>query len=152
MLKEADKKDIVSVVYEAHLHGYTSTVVGPPDISNVADALERRYLAFGKTNTLGFSTIIKRRDTNEIAAVCIAGIYPDSLNEFSTIHQVSVLPKYRRKGLAQAMILNTINHAYEKSLVITLVVKDGNPAKELYSKLGFAAGCGYGDYLLEYDE
>lgn len=152
VLKESDKKEIVSVVYEAHLHGYTSTVVGPPDINNVADALERRYVAFAKTNTLGFSTIIKRRDTNEIAAVCIAGIYPDSLNGFATIHQVSVLPQYRKKGLAQAMILNSINCAHEKSPVITLGVMDGNPAKELYTQLGFIAGCGYSDYLLGYDE
>lgn len=152
MLKEADKKSIVSVVYQAHLHGYTSTVTGPPEISSVADALERRYRAFAETDTLGFSTIIKNRYTNEIAAVCIAGIYPDSLNNFSTIHQVSVLPEYRRKGFAQAMILNTINLASEKSPVITLGVMDGNPAKKLYTKLGFVAGCGYGDYLLEYDE
>lgn len=147
--KETDKNEIVSVVYEAHLHGYTSTVEGPPDIDNVAETLERRYTAFAKTNSLGFSTIIKSRDTNEIAAVCITGIYPDSSNEFATIHQVSVLPKYRRKGLAQAMILNSVNLAYEKSPVITLGVLDGNPAKEIYSKLGFIAGCGYGDYLLE---
>lgn len=147
VLKEDDKKDIVSVVYQAHLHGYTSTVMGPPDINIVADALERRYKAFSKTDTLGFCTIIKSCDTDKIAAVCIAGIYPDSSNNFSTIHQVSVLPEYRRNGLAQAMILNTINLAHEISPVITLGVMDGNPAKELYSKLGFTAGCGYCDYI-----
>lgn len=150
VLKETDKEEIVSVVYQAHLHGYTSTVTGPPDVSDVADALERRYRAFAETDTLGFSTIVKNCDTDKIAAVCITGIYPDSSNYFSTIHQVSVLPEYRRRGLAQAMILNSINLAHEKSPVITLGVMDGNPAKELYSKLGFVAGCGYSDYSLEY--
>lgn len=152
VLKDVDKEEIVSVVYQAHLHGYTSTVTGPPDVNEVADALERRYRAFAETDTLGFSTIIKNRDTDKIAAVCVTGIYPDSPNHFSTIHQVSVLPEYRRRGLAQAMILNSINLAHEKSPVITLGVMDGNPAKELYSKLGFAAGCGYSDYILEYSK
>lgn len=140
---EIDKNEIIRVVYEAHLNGYTSTVYGKPDISNTEEAINRRFISFSKTTTLHFGTIVKTKDTNKIAAVCIAGIYPDSPNGFSTIHQVSVLPTYRRQGLAQAMLLNSIGAAHATSPVIGLGVLVGNPAELLYQKLGFVAGPAY---------
>lgn len=140
---EADKNEIIQVVYEAHLNGYTSTVYGKPDISDIEEAINRRFNSFSQTNTLHFGTIVKTKDTNQIAAVCIAGIYPDSKNSFSTIHQVSVLPTYRKKGLAKTMILNSINTAHKTSPVIGLGVLIGNPAELLYQKLGFISGPAY---------
>lgn len=140
---EIDKNEIIHVVHEAHLNGYTSTVYGNPDISDIQEAINRRFVSFSQTNSLHFGTIVKTKDTNKIAAVCIAGIYPDSPNDFSTIHQVSVLATHRRQGLAQAMILNSINTAHMTSPVIGLGVLVGNPAELLYQKLGFAAGPAY---------
>lgn len=146
---EIDKSEIINVVYEAHLNGYTSTVYGKPDISNTAEAINRRFISFSQTSTLHFGTIVKTIDTNKIAAVCIAGIYPDSSNSFSTIHQVSVLPAHRKQGLAQAMILNSINTAHMTSPVIGLGVLVGNPAELLYQKLGFTAGPAYFNLIYE---
>lgn len=140
---ENDMKEIIHVVYEAHLNGYTSIIYGKPVISDIEEAINRRFISFSQTNTLHFGTIAKSKDTNKIAAVCLAGIYPDSPNAFSTIHQVSVLPAHRRQGLAQAMILNSINSAHMTSPVIGLGVLAGNPAELLYQKLGFAAGPAY---------
>lgn len=138
-----DKNEIIRVVYEAHLNEYTSTVYGKPDISDIEEAINRRFISFSQTNTLHFGTIVKTKDTNKIIAVCIAGIYPDSSNNFSTIHQVSVLPAYRKQGIAQAMIMNSINTAHMISPVIGLGVLVGNPAELLYQKLGFIAGPEY---------
>jgi ribosomal protein S18 acetylase RimI-like enzyme len=141
--RKIDKNEIIRVVYEAHLNGYTSTVYGEPHISYIEETINRRFISFSQTNTLHFGTIVKTKDTNKIAAVCIAGIYPDSPNDFSTIHQVSVLPTYRKQGLAQAMILNSINAAHMSSPVIGLGVLVGNPAELLYQKLGFIGGPAY---------
>lgn len=146
---EADKNEIIRVVYKAHLNGYTSTVYGKPDISNIEEAINRRFISFSQTNTLHFGTIVKTKDTNKIAAVCIAGIYPDSPNDFATIHQVSVLPAYRKQGIAQAMILNSINTAHRISPVIGLGVLVGNPAELLYQKLGFIGGPAYFNLIFE---
>jgi ribosomal protein S18 acetylase RimI-like enzyme len=140
---EIDKDEIISVVYEAHLNRYTSTVYGKPNISDIEEAINRRFISFSLTNSLHFGTIVKNKDTNKITAVCIAGIYPDSQNGFSTIHQVSVLPAYRRQDLAEAMILNSINTAHLSSPVIGLGVLVGNPAEVLYKQLGFIAGPAY---------
>lgn len=145
---EIDKDEIVHVVYEAHLNGYTSTVYGKPHISDIKEAISRRFISFAQTNTLYFGTIVKNKDTNKIAAVCIAGIYPESKNDFSTIHQVSVLQEYRKQGIAQAMIMNSINNAHIISPVIGLGVLVGNPAELLYQKLGFISGPAY--YSLTY--
>ena len=140
-----DRDEIVKTVYQAHLHGYTTTVDGVPDINDFAEAVDRRFVSFSQTNTLHFGTIIKMKDSNRITAVCLAGIYPDSANHFSTIYQVSVIPQYRRKGLAKAMILNSINTAYKVSPVIGLGVMVGNPAELLYNEIGFISGCEYYD-------
>lgn len=150
---ESDKNEIIHVVYEAHLNGYTSTVYGKPCISDIEKEINRRFISFSQSNTLHFGTIVKVKDTNKIIAVCIAGIYPDSQNNsstkfFSTIHQVSVLPAYRKQGIAQAMIMNSINTAHVISPVIGLGVLVGNPAELLYQKLGFISGPSY--FYLEY--
>jgi ribosomal protein S18 acetylase RimI-like enzyme len=140
---EIDRDEIVRVVYDAHLNGHTSTVYGKPNFTDIEEAISRRFISFSQTNTLHFGTIVKVKDTNKIAAVCIAGIYPDSQNNFSTIHQVSVLTAYRKQGLAKAMILNSINTAHRTSSVIGLGVLVGNPAELLYQKLGFVSGPAY---------
>jgi ribosomal protein S18 acetylase RimI-like enzyme len=147
---EADRNEVIGVVYEAHLNGYTSTVYGKPDISDIEEAINRRFISFSQTDTLHFGTLAKSKETNKIAAVCIAGIYPDSRNSFSTIHQVSVLPAYRKQGLAKAMILNSINAAHMTSPAIGLGVLVGNPAEVLYEKLGFISGPAY--FNLEYSK
>ena len=53
-----DKNEIIQVIYEAHLNGYTSTVYGKPHISNVEEAINRRFISFSQTNSLHFGTII----------------------------------------------------------------------------------------------
>ena len=134
-----DKKEIIQAVYEAHAAGYTSTV-WKPDKNEIQSAINRRFVSFTQTNTLYMSTLAKHCENNEIAGVCIAGIYPDSANKFSTIHQVSVRPQFRRRGIAEAMMLNSIDKANSVSPVITLGVMVGNPAELLYNKIGFLGG------------
>ncbi|WP_160687634.1 GNAT family N-acetyltransferase [Clostridium sp. C2-6-12] len=148
--KEIDKDEIIQVVYEAHLNGHTFKVYGDPGISYTEGEINRRFVLFSQTNTLHFGTIVKTKDTNKIIAVCIAGIYPDSQNNFSTINQVSVLPEYRRQGIAQAMMMNSINIAHTISPVIGLGVLVGNPAELLYKKLGFIEGPPY--FSLTYEK
>jgi ribosomal protein S18 acetylase RimI-like enzyme len=144
---ENDKQEIIQAVYEAHSAGYTSTVE-KPDKNEIKKAINRRYVSFIQTESLYMSTLVKHKESNELAGVCIAGIYPDSANNFSTIHQVSVRPKYRRLGIAEAMMLNSIGKASSISPVITLGVMVGNPAELLYSKVGFVKGPEYSE--LEY--
>ena len=152
---EVDKNEIIRVVYEAHLKGYTSTVYGKPVLSNIEEQINRRFSSFSETNTLHFGTIVKVKDTEEIIAVCVAGIYPtsqsnSSTKDFSTIYQVSVLPSFRKQGIAEAMIMNTINTAHRISPIIGLGVLAGNPAEVLYQKLGFISGPLY--FYLTYDK
>lgn len=139
--------EIVQVVYNAHANGYTTKVYGARSIREVEEAIRRRYDLFTGTHTWNQSVVAKRIDTNEIAGVCIAGVYPDSPNHFATIHQISVLPEYSGRGLATAMMLRSIHLAHRVSPVIGLQVLIGNPAEDLYRKLGFAAGPCFSDMI-----
>ena len=138
-----DLPEMASAVWQAHSSGYTSTVWGSPELSDVEQALQRRFNLFSQTHTWDCSVIARRKDTDAIAGVCIAGIYPDSPDHFSTIHQVSVLPDCRRQGIAEAMMRHCIGILYSVSPVVCLGVLVGNPAESLYRKLGFAAGPEY---------
>jgi ribosomal protein S18 acetylase RimI-like enzyme len=81
--------------------------------------------------------------------VCIAGIYPDSqaysTSKFATIQQISVKPEYRRKGIAKAMMLRSINDASNISPAMTLGVLKNNPAEKLYNEVGFRTGDSYSE-------
>lgn len=143
--KEKDIPEIVQVVYNSHVHDITAKTYGEPDISDVEKTIKRRFVSFSQTNTLHLSTVAKEKETSKIVGVCIAGIYPDSPNNFSTIHQVSVLPHYRRQGIAEMMMTNSISTAHSVSPVIGLGVLVGNPAENLYSKLGFLAAPSYAE-------
>jgi len=93
--------------------------------------------------------VVKEKSTNRIVGVCIAGMYPDVPNSFSTIHQVAVHPVYQHKGIASAMIQHVVDAAHKRSPVIFLGVLIGNPAERLYRKLGFRRGPVYSDFLVE---
>ena len=137
-----DKQEIIQVIYEAHSAGFNFTGLESDkyEKNEIQDAINRRYDLFTQTNTLHISTLAKHNESNEIAGVCIAGIYPDSPNKFSVAHQVSVRPQFRRRGIAEAMMLNSIDKASSVSPVITLGVTVGNPAELLYNKIGFLGG------------
>ena len=137
--RETDIPEIVHVVYNSHVHDITAQTYGEHTISDVEIAIKRRFVSFSQTNTLQLSIVAKEKITSKIVGVCMAGIYPDSTNNFSTIHQVSVLPHYRRQGIAEMMMIQTISIAHSVSPVMGLGVLVGNPAEYLYRKLGFIA-------------
>ncbi len=144
---EEDLPEIASVAHQAHCAGYAAAVWGAPDIAVTQREIARRFEAFSQTSTWDMSVVAKCTDTHEIVGVCIAGIYPDSADNFSTIHQVSVLPQYQRRGIAAAMMGYSISAAHRVSPVITLGVLIGNPAEHLYRKLGFAPGPSYNNLI-----
>ena len=147
-MMKMDKEEIVNVIYEAHATGDTS-IVWEPDIDEIETAVERRFESFSQTGTLYMSNIVKTKKHDEIVGVCIAGVYPDQENystkNFATIHQASVKPEYRRKGIAKAMIQKSINDAAAFSSVMTLGVLIGNQAEKLYKEIGFRPGASYSE-------
>jgi len=145
---ENDKQEIIQAVYEAHSSaGYITPE--QPDKNEITEAINRRWDYFTQTDTLHVSTLVKNSKTNEIAGICMAGIYPPvTPNCFSIIHQVSVRPQFRRQKIAESMMLNSIDKASSISQVTMLNVVVGNPAELLYSKIGFIGRPIY--YDLEY--
>lgn len=147
--REKDIPEIIQVVYNSHVHDITSKTYGEPNISYVENEIKRRLVSFSQTSTLNLSVVAIEKETSKIVGVCIAGIYPDSPNNFSTINQVSVLPQYRRQGVAEMMMTYSINTAHSVSPVIGLGVLVGNPAENLYRKLGFTAEPSFTDLIFK---
>lgn len=149
-LAEEDKEQVFTVIHEAHTEGYTSTVA-ERDMGEIREAIEKRFVSFRQTNTLYMSNVVRNRESREIVGVCIAGIYPCSesysTKNFAAIHQVSVKPEYRRKGIAKAMLLKSIHNANAISPVVILGVLVGNPAEKLYREIGFSEGPRYSELL-----
>lgn len=147
-LHKKDLGEVARTVYEAHREGYTSTVYGVRGLPELRETICGRYELFARTSSLHYTTLVRRKSTQSLVGVCMAGVYPDSPNRFATIHQVAVLPKCRGRGLAKAMILNTISTAHRESPVINLGVLVGNPAEKLYRDLGFRPGPEYSDWSI----
>jgi ribosomal protein S18 acetylase RimI-like enzyme len=53
------------------------------------------------------------------------------------IVQIQISPEYQGKGIGSKIIRNILEQAEGDGLDVTLSVLKGNPAKELYRKLGF---------------
>jgi len=152
-LTENDKPEMIDVIFEAHSAGYTKTVF-KPDTDEIKNAVERRFRLFGETETLYMGNVVRTKSGGAIAGVCIAGIYPCqsdySTKNFATIHQLSVKPEYRRRGIATAMIQKSINDAHPVSPVMTLGVLIGNPAEKMYESMGFKTGPVYSGLVVKY--
>ncbi|WJH33643.1 GNAT family N-acetyltransferase [Paenibacillus sp. CC-CFT747] len=79
------------------------------------------------------STVIRDNHTSSIAGVCLIG-----RNEgWPFLSYIAVLPSYRGKGLATAMIQHVLSRLHEQEPLLLLFLTEGNPAKNLYEKLGF---------------
>ena len=88
---------------------------------------------------------MKEKAAGQIVGACIAGINPKMVNRFSFIDDLFILPDFRRKGLAEAMLRHTISAAHKDTPAIKLHVLIGNPAESLYRKLGFVPGPSFTD-------
>lgn len=144
-----DIESIIQTIFEAHSAGYTATF-RTPNMDEIRTAVGKRLEAFAQTDSLHLSNLVKTRLDDRIIGVCLAGIYPDSANHFSTVHQLSIHPNYQKRGIGKAMLLRTIAQAVDLSPVITLGVMEGNLAENLYAGLGFKAGPTYHDLSIDY--
>jgi ribosomal protein S18 acetylase RimI-like enzyme len=75
-------------------------------------------------------------------AICFERYSTFSASPIFNIHDFAVSPKYRGKGIAQAMFQKIVEHSLQKKYKrITLEVrKDNIPARQLYQKQGVAPG------------
>ena len=75
-------------------------------------------------------------DGERMIAVCLMQPY----KSHATVRFVVTHPEYQRRGIAQQLMqygINTVKDDYE---YVTLAVTIGNPAKNLYHKMGFVSG------------
>lgn len=72
-------------------------------------------------------------------------------NRFAYITDLFVLPEHRGKGLAEAMLRNSVSMAQEYAPVVKLHVLTGNPSENLYRKNGFISAPSFTDMKYKAD-
>jgi ribosomal protein S18 acetylase RimI-like enzyme len=82
------------------------------------------------------SSLLYGRSSDDLAGACLvqAGAVLPSIN------WLAVAKKYRRRGLASAMIKKALTVLHEQYRWLKINVHAGNPAAALYHSLGFRSG------------
>lgn len=73
----------------------------------------------------------------EREAEAVGRLYLRSLPENLHIIDISLLPESRRKGIGGAIMQDILDHARELGKGVTIHVERNNPARALYTRLGF---------------
>lgn len=66
-------------------------------------------------------------------------LYTNEVENNIHIIDIALLPEYRNKGIGQSLLKQLIVKAKEQQKTISLQVIKSNPAKNLYTRLGFIA-------------
>ena len=74
-------------------------------------------------------------------------LYVARWNDELRIIDIALLPAYRRRGVASALIARLFEEAEGKSLPVRIHVERQNPARALYERLGFRQVADRGVYL-----
>lgn len=93
------------------------------------------------------SALLYENESGLAAAVCLVGLYKD----LPSINFVVTHPLYQKRGLATALINRAITHLYAQYPWVILRVTVGNPAENLYRKLGFAGETAVSTLILRRD-
>ena len=138
---EKDIDEIASVIESGYKGGIDYDIFGPSETGEAKKDVSYYFDAYQKTNTLYQSVSVTDVKANKIIGVCIAGRHPEENSEiYSFISDLTVLPDYRRKGIAEFMLNYAISNAEQTSQLIGLCVTVGNYAENLYKHCGFLGG------------
>ncbi len=100
------------------------------DIRYVLDVYRHRNL----------SVYVTEDGSGEAVGVCLAGVGEKMPLGFAEIAEIGVLPAHRGTGIAEFMLRHVKRQTRSFSDVIKLCVTAGNPAANLYRKVGFQGG------------
>ena len=67
----------------------------------------------------------------------IGRLYLDRRAEEIRIVDIALLPKYRNQGIGSRLLMDVLDEAREKALLVRIHVEQNNPALALYQRLGF---------------
>lgn len=135
MTKQAE--EIGNVVIKGYKGGICNEINGAATLKSAIDDVIDVLNIYSSTN---FSHIIAEKASNQIVAICLAGIGRNYTHNYTEIADICVLPEFRGIGLAKYMIGRVITDAYGTSPFVKLFVYVGNNAEYLYHKMGFIPG------------
>lgn len=145
----SDAPQIGKLFFESYSGGIDYEVFGQQSLEDATINAEKILNIYKSNNILDGSTLVFDKNTNELIAACIAGISGYCDNDFSEIGEIAVKPSYVRLGIASNMIRQALTNLKKISPATILCVTIGNPAEELYHKMGFFSGVKFTDMYLK---
>ena len=136
----SDVPELGKLFFESYSGGIQYEVFGQQSLEQATSDAEYIINIYRSNNILDGSTLVFDKKSNQLIAACIAGISGYCDNNFSEIGDIVVNPSYRKLGLASNMIKQALNNLKKISPAIILCVTIGNPAEDLYHKMGFFPG------------
>jgi ribosomal protein S18 acetylase RimI-like enzyme len=121
---EADR-DFLFEVHRASLKDYVAATYGPWDDAHQREMFDAKF------SPDRFQVIT--RDGQDVGLLRVEEA-PDHL----TIALIELLPAFQRQGIGTAVIARVLAHARVRHLPVHLQVFKVNPARHLYTRLGFS--------------
>lgn len=147
---EADIAEIAEAEHKAYLGTISYEMFGEDSLEHIIDGLTNFcFKWYQQTDSMDQFVVAKAK--GKIIGACVAGMNPEMPNGFAGIDDVFVLPEYRGRGIAGAMIRRAVSAAYGRTPVMKLHVLVNNPAACLYRNLGFTAGPVFTDMKMNED-
>jgi len=143
--KKEDIKVITELLYEAKIFGKKVQ-----DKETDLDLKECKFVEnyYSKNHDTDFlnnaSTIIYDKETKEMIGVCLISLWSGLPNVF----EIAVKPSYRGQSLAKKMLQHALSKLKCEYDLLRLFVTLGNPAENVYYKLGFLPGDTYWDLYI----
>lgn len=105
----------------------------------LSSSLAKRSVQLLATKTYAFSFLCYQGETPVGFANCFESLSTFSAETLINIHDLAILPQYRRKGLSQMLLQHIEGFARQQyACKITLEVLEGNnSARKAYQKFGF---------------
>ncbi len=124
--------ELVSILYTSFVQGTGDSVEDSKE--DLKEYLTEFFIESDKdTALLKASTVVIDKITHSIVGVCLIG----RVEGWPFISYVAVLPAFRGRGLASAMILHSLASLHKQDPLLLLFVTVGNKAEKVYENLGF---------------
>ncbi len=143
--QKEDIKKITELLYEAKVFGKKvqdkEIDLDLKECKFVEDYYSKNYDTDFVNNA---STIIYDKEAKEVIGVCLISLWSGLPNVF----EIAVKPSYRGQGLAKKMVQSALSKLKGEHDLVRLFVTLGNPAENIYYKLGFLPGDTYWDMYI----
>jgi ribosomal protein S18 acetylase RimI-like enzyme len=132
-----DENEVGNIILKGYADGIDYEVNGEETLESTIGNTRKIMDIYAPKN---ISHVIIEKETDQIAAVCLAGTDKNHKPNYVEIAEICVLPQFRGRGLSKYMLSLIVTQAYGLAPFVKLCVTVGNNAEYIYRQMGFIPG------------